>query len=234
MKSQNSVGSRLPAGLRYLLALLLAYASGCAGKPSPRPPLTRAEVQEQVERDFFIIRDLRLKSYLENLQRRLLANAGLSISLSVARTHEPFAKSYPGSIILISSGFIESCDSEAELAFVLAHEFGHVLLNHHADAVGSLSSEELRTREFSADKFAAGVLMRAGYSLRGAFSSIERMNSAWDFYGESEDSEYPSAAERIAKLGFTEVCLNYGRCGVEGTETTRDFAKMKSIILQLQ
>lgn len=46
----------------------------------------------------------------------------------------PNAMALPGGVILVTTGLMQTLDSEAELAAVLAHELGHVELSHCLDA----------------------------------------------------------------------------------------------------
>ena len=47
----------------------------------------------------------------------------------------PNAMALPGGVIFVTEGLLETLDSEAQLAAVLAHEVGHIELSHCVDAI---------------------------------------------------------------------------------------------------
>jgi predicted Zn-dependent protease len=49
---------------------------------------------------------------------------------------EPNALAFPGGLVLVTSGLLEACDSENELAFVLGHELGHFAGRDHLRGIG--------------------------------------------------------------------------------------------------
>jgi len=49
---------------------------------------------------------------------------------------EPNALAFPGGLVLVTSGLLETCDSENELAFVLGHELGHFAGRDHLRGIG--------------------------------------------------------------------------------------------------
>lgn len=219
------------------LILLFLISSSCQQKhlalnPSPLP----YEIKEQIDKDFIIVRDLELQSYLQSLVFRLIANYGSQVSVDIARDGRAFARSFPGGLVLISTSLIKTCNSESELAFVLAHELGHVILGHLSLAVQGTELEELRERELAADSFGAKSIVRSGFSLNGAFTSIQRMTGIWDFYDAKGESGYPSAAERLGSLQnqmMSQTCLTSGTCLMGGIGNSREFMKFKLRLLQV-
>lgn len=212
----------------FPLIVIISALSSCANSAQAPVPLPY-QIKEQINKDFIIIRDQELKSYLNGLVFRLVANYGDQISIEIAKDKHAFAKSFPGSIVLVSTSLLQSCSSESELAFVIAHELGHIVLGHHTLAVKGISLEELRERELAADYFAANAIIRAGYSLNGAFSSIQRLTDIWDFYGTHSDG-YPSSSERLVLLQnqmMNQACLSTGSCLMGGIGNTRDYVKFR-------
>ena len=49
---------------------------------------------------------------------------------------EPNALAFPGGLVLVTSGLLETCESENELAFVLGHELGHFAGRDHLRGIG--------------------------------------------------------------------------------------------------
>ncbi len=110
----------------------------------------------------------------------------------------PNAMALPGGIVFVTSGLLETLASEAQLAFVLAHEVGHIELSHCIDKVkyevaaqklgvvplGALADLAVRlmlshsyskTQEHEADVFAWTWITHSRYDPRGAAGSFEAM-----------------------------------------------------------
>jgi predicted Zn-dependent protease len=79
------------------------------------------------------IEDKEVRQKLDSLIDRLVEPNGLKISSNdvyLIKSNEINALAIPGNKILILSGLIEACESEMELAGVLAHEMAHHELGH--------------------------------------------------------------------------------------------------------
>lgn len=85
-----------------------------------------------------LVTDARLQRYVNLLGRWLSLHTerpDLPWSFGVLEDAGYNAFATPGGYIFVTRGLIESMGSEAELAGVLAHEMGHVLMKHHLKAV---------------------------------------------------------------------------------------------------
>lgn len=112
-------------------------------------------------------------------------------------------------LILVTTGLMDRVvgDNEAHLAFVLGHEFGHVLLGHLEDHWTRQQADALkvvheRQHELDSDLFGTKLALKAGYS---KYASLGAMRSFVDqgqerssFEGLSSD--HPSWKERLAAL----------------------------------
>lgn len=198
--------------------------------------LESLKIRDQIENDYLIIRDPSLESFLEQLTLRLTFKNYLGVKVEIAKSENAFAHSFPTGVVLLSTALVERCNSEAEFAFILAHELGHVVLGHHSTAISSLDLGELKRRELAADSFGVEAIGKAGYSVGAAFTSIQRMNSIWDFYGEQQTSGYPSSAERLMRLQSKIVdqsCLITGRCLAGGIDNSREFERFRRRLREL-
>lgn len=147
----------------------------------------------------------------------------------------------PGGFILVSRGMLRCCKTEDALAGVLAHEIGHVELNHGMLAIdksrytavvttllaegaksmaggnvaeltkafeGSISditskmvnSGYARKYEFQADKSAATILHRAGYSPDGLVNMLAEMEKQLKPGGHDFAKTHPAPKDRIDEL----------------------------------
>lgn len=72
-------------------------------------------------------------------------------------------------------------ESEAEIAAVLAHELGHLVLAHGRDV--TIYEEEYIEKEVMADVFAAGLLFEEGYCILAITNHLEKyLNKCYDHF----------------------------------------------------
>jgi predicted Zn-dependent protease len=92
---------------------------------------------EEVEKQLPLIRDSQVSGYVRNLGKRLAAvapnqSAGVKYdwAFKVINSSEINAFALPGGFIYVNRGTIEAAQDEAQIAGVLAHEEGHVVMRH--------------------------------------------------------------------------------------------------------
>jgi predicted Zn-dependent protease len=107
----------------------------------------------------------------------------------VFRSRNAEAYSIGDGRIYISDGAVRACESESELAAILAHEMAHQLLGHFCEApaanpaagrgrarsVGSISLGLDIPKERAADRFGLDLIARGGYDPRAALSIVRRV-----------------------------------------------------------
>jgi predicted Zn-dependent protease len=118
----------------------------------------------------------------------------------------------PGGLILVTRGMVRCCQSEDELAAVLAHEICHVEQKHGLSAIkqGRLTeaftivAAESAKQERSADAAAVALLQRAGYPEAAMITMLERMDERLsDAGGLGFAKTHPSAKSRADALRAT-------------------------------
>jgi predicted Zn-dependent protease len=136
----------------------------------------------------------------------------------------PNAFALPGGFVFVTDSLLRLCDADTDaLAFVMAHEIGHVRLDHARDrfmadlvfdvvgrrvpAAGQVVREMLgkgysRDQELEADREAVQLLTAAGFHADGAVRALERLaRDAPDRTGLAEYvSTHPSLDHRIRAL----------------------------------
>jgi len=135
--------------LRYAFVLLLALLMttiGCGvvrtgpfGEtafiliPSSQEVLIGRSVARQVERKYRILQDPVIEKYVSYVGQRIASvcdRHDIKYSYKVIDSDELNAFSLPGGFVYIYRGLLEKLDNEAELAFVLGHETGHIVGRH--------------------------------------------------------------------------------------------------------
>ena len=98
--------------------------------------------------------------------------------------------------ITITMGMLKFLKSKDELAFVIGHEMGHVLLSH----LSGQMSDDSRIHEANADKFGTFLVLRAGYDVCVGKSVWQRFV---DVFGDSViTASHPSSLQRAWELDF--------------------------------
>jgi len=93
------------------------------------------EAAESVERRLGFYDDPDVQAYVQAIGERLARNSPrreVRYRFHVVEMIEPNAFALPGGHVYVSRGLLALVNSEEELANVLAHEVGHVALQHHA------------------------------------------------------------------------------------------------------
>jgi len=155
-------------------------------------PLIRAEAAQQ---------------YVGLVGMAVAANSATNYKwrFGVFRSDAVNAFAMPGGYVLLSAGLLKVLESEDELAFVLAHEIGHVARRHHyqvvqrqrladqaakglqtvardgdtarlAQASGQIYARGLdKGAEFEADRLGVEIMARAGYDPAAALGVLEKL-----------------------------------------------------------
>jgi predicted Zn-dependent protease len=96
------------------------------------------QAQAEIAKEMPVLQDATLDRYIENVGRRLAANAPgpkYPYSFGVVNYRELNAFALPGGPIYVHRGTIAAARSEAQLAGVMAHEVAHVAQRHAAKQI---------------------------------------------------------------------------------------------------
>src|SRR5918994_3840296 len=95
------------------------------------------EAAAEVRREYPVIDDRQIDSYLDDLGRRLVAAAPADLnnevfeySFTPVNLKDINAFALPGGPMFVNRGMFDAASSEAEVVGVMAHELSHVLLRH--------------------------------------------------------------------------------------------------------
>ncbi len=122
------------------------------------------------------------------------------------------AHALPGGVIVIYSGLLKVLHSESELAAIIAHEMGHIELNHcldgvkfelaakkiHSEVLGNIADLAIefllrhsfsKTQEDAADEYSFNLLLQSKYDVQGvakAFQALYDHEKESEFRGKSQ------------------------------------------------
>jgi Zn-dependent protease with chaperone function len=129
------------------LALLLLPPSEAWGGETPKfkPGFNLFKVQqevqlgkenaEQIDQEFPLVTDPQVLRYMNDLGRRLASfapnnNSEYAWTFKVMNSSDINAFALPGGYIYVNRGAIVAAENEAQIAGVMAHESGHVVMRH--------------------------------------------------------------------------------------------------------
>ncbi len=88
----------------------------------------------EVEKSSHLVTDPVVEEYVNRIGQNLVRNSDAKVpfTIKILDTDEVNAMALPGGFFYVNSGLILACDSEDELAGVMAHEISHVIAHHAA------------------------------------------------------------------------------------------------------
>jgi predicted Zn-dependent protease len=136
----------------------------------------------EVEKTSHLVTDPVVVDYVNRIGQNLVRNSDAKVpfTIKVLDTDEINAMALPGGYFYVDSGLILACDSEDELAGVMAHEIAHVAAHH-----------------------AAREMTKLGYMQIGSIPMVMVAAGSWTGYGVYE------AAQLAMPLSFLEFSREY-------------------------
>jgi beta-barrel assembly-enhancing protease len=160
--------------------------------------------QQLVSSEVRLNRNSGINRYVEQIGRRVVANSdrpNLPATFQVVEDDAINAFATLGGYVYINTGLLKTADNEAELASVIAHEWGHISGKHlvkqmrqravasgvatatgldRNQAVGigvelALNRPRSRQDEYDADQRGLRTLIRAGYAPSGMVSFMQKL-----------------------------------------------------------
>jgi predicted Zn-dependent protease len=163
-----------------------------------------AQMNQELRSEIKLNRNPEINRYVEQIGRRIVANSdrpNLPATFQVVEDNAINAFATTGGFIYVNTGLLKAADNEAELASVMAHEWGHISGKHlvkqmqqkalasglataagldRNNAVGigvelALNRPRSRQDEFDADRRGLRALTRAGYAPSGMVSFMQKL-----------------------------------------------------------
>src|SRR5688572_25437991 len=133
--------------LSHLVLVITLTATSVVAQTKVTPPKNKYTPQQDVEigreaaqevrKQYPMVNDSQVRSYLERLGDRLveaapreLNNPAFEYSFTPVNLKDINAFALPGGPMFVNRGMIEAARTEGEVAGVMAHELAHVLLRH--------------------------------------------------------------------------------------------------------
>jgi len=195
-------------GAIILIILLVACSSKQSNSPQEGKTTSSFSNLSKVLHSHPEIRSPFLLSYLKKLNEKLYISAKQlrkTADLTVPETRlleskQALAMAIFPNTLVISDSLIRLTDSEAEFAFVIAHEMAHHFLKHSHET--SLSPSLQQQYELQADELALSILVNAGWNPLASLDAIKRFSHLFPYTEAtfSDKSHYPSVNERLSQI----------------------------------
>ncbi len=106
---------------------------------------TGKQYSMEIEKSSHLVTDPVVVEYINRIGQNLVKNSDAKVpfTIKVLDTDEINAMALPGGFFYVNSGLILACDSEDELAGVMAHEISHVAAHHAAREMTKLNYMQL-------------------------------------------------------------------------------------------
>lgn len=123
--------------LAVMSSVLIASVVGCAVGDEQEKALG-ADAAAQIDRELPFVTDPGVNAYITTLGSSLARSSddrGREWRFRVVDAEEVNAFALPGGFVYVNRGLIERAGNASELAGVLGHEIGHVVLRHSAERI---------------------------------------------------------------------------------------------------
>jgi hypothetical protein len=106
---------------------------------------TGKQYSMEIEKSSHLVTDPVVVEYVNRIGQNLVKNSDSKVpfTIKVLDTDEINAMALPGGFFYVNSGLILACDSEDELAGVMAHEIAHVAAHHAAREMTKMNYMQL-------------------------------------------------------------------------------------------
>ncbi|HEY4010985.1 MAG TPA: M48 family metallopeptidase [Acidobacteriaceae bacterium] len=106
---------------------------------------TGKQYSMEIEKSSHLVTDPVVNEYINRIGQNLVKNSDAKVpfTIKVLDTDEINAMALPGGFFYVNSGLILACDTEDELAGVMAHEISHVAAHHAAREMTKMNYMQL-------------------------------------------------------------------------------------------
>ena len=159
-----------------------------------------------------------LQAYVNHLGQSLIpkeASSNIFITFRIIEDPLPYADSLATGTVYLSTGMISLLDNESQLAFLLMHEAGHVMLSHHIHQFIEEEKAEKRANRIRligtvAGALAGGVTGGKGDILGGAAVGFLGTQAGTSIYGAFRTHRFFKEIQIESDQFSTQVLLQNG------------------------
>ncbi|MDD4051465.1 MAG: M48 family metallopeptidase [candidate division Zixibacteria bacterium] len=208
-----------PATLLAVIILAMSCATtGPGGQKSFILVSTEQEISigqqmdQQVRGSEKILADTAWQNYVNDVGRKIVSTterSDLPFQFAVIESDQVNAFATPGGYVYFYTGILRTCDKEAELVAVMAHEISHVVARHGVKRLQTVMGAEIvlslalggksemtqslaetalgivmqgysRSQENEADNFGVTYMTRSGYDPNGTILMFEKLVQSGD------------------------------------------------------
>ena len=181
------------------------------GYPSIRRPIqsyiAKRRISYEESQPCVLIKDTEINQHIERVGCEIEAAAGLpkhSVTFFVLNDRRFYAGACWTNIVIISTGMYRDFRNDDEMAAILGHEVGHIVIWKEQGLLES-GLEEGRAVEFQADKLGVEFANKAGYNPNAAVQWGWRMmvyqyQMGLDIFADDSSSIHPSQIKRIRAI----------------------------------
>ena len=179
--------------------------------PSIRRPIqsyiAKRRISYEESQPCVLIKDTEINQHIERVGCEIEAAAGLpkhSVTFFVLNDRRFYAGACWTNIVIISTGMYRDFRNDDEMAAILGHEVGHIVIWKEQGLLES-GLEEGRAVEFQADKLGVEFAKKAGYNPNAAVQWGWRMmgyqyQMGLDIFADDSSSIHPSQIKRIRAI----------------------------------
>jgi len=210
--SRHFIGAKFIVLVSVLaLTLPAAHGQGKAIKPGfnlfskDQDIALGKEAAVEIEKEVQVVNDRELTAYIDRMGRKLAANSQdpeYDFTFKVVADPAINAFALPGGPIYINTGLIANADNEAQLAGVVGHEIGHVVLRHSTNQASKSAMFQLPAM------LAGGALNKQGGMLAslGSIGLGLGLNSALMRYSRKAETQSDIVGARMmAASGYNPI-----------------------------
>jgi len=163
------------------------------------------EAAVEIEKEVQVVDDRELTAYIDRMGREMAANSQdpeYDFTFKVVADPAINAFALPGGPIYVNTGLISNADNEAQLAGVIGHEIGHVVLRHSTNQASKSAMFQLPAM------LAGGALNKKGGMLAslGSIGLGLGLNSALMRYSRKAETQSDIVGSRMmAKSGYNPI-----------------------------
>lgn len=212
----------------YILILFFLNCAGCT-QSTTTSDLALQSAFLNLKQQHQVLASSHSSHYLSQIAERLsdavpARTKRLLPEVYIVRSQEPIAVAGPDGEILLSTRFLNSIDTEAQLIFVLSHELAHSVLEHSKQPVADTVARQARFRhqaELEADSFAVSVMVVAGYDPRHATQALAFVYRLQGI--EPDINTHPDFADRVYAIHSAITESNWLPPGIESSRSFNEF-----------